>query len=92
MRFINTHPVFATLAAIKIAVPSNMLVPPNSCTARKLPPSASISAPAIGAPVRVQNAKIVKIMPILVPIFDKSVVKLESADMNKPCTPPLNIP
>lgn len=90
--FINTHPVFVTLATIRIPVPINMLVPPNSCTARKLPLSASISAPAIGAPVRVQIATIGKIIPILVPIFDKSIVKLDSADRNKPCTPPLKDP
>lgn len=92
MRFMNTQPVFAALAAIKIPVPSNILVPPNNCTAKKLPPSASISAPAIGAPVKVQTAKIVKIIPILVPIFDKSVVKLDNADMYKPCMPPLKSP
>lgn len=84
MRFNKTHPVFAALAATKIPVPSNMVVPPNSCIAKKLPPSASINAPAIGAPVKVQNAKIGRIIPILVPIFDKSVVKLDSADRNKP--------
>ncbi|RDW65533.1 hypothetical protein BP5796_10225 [Coleophoma crateriformis] len=70
---LQTHPVSATLAAPNPKTPTNIAHPPNTHTPTNPPPSRSINAPAIGAPVKHENDTTPSTMPTLVPILLKSL-------------------
>ena len=64
------------LAAIRKQLPTVRSNPANICAYWYSPCFAWISAPAIGGPVNTAKLTIVNIIPILVPIIRKSVVRL----------------
>jgi hypothetical protein len=73
----------AILAAIKNPHPTSISAPAKICAYAYLPPSFWINCPAIGGPVKTAKLTMVKIIPILVPIILKFVVKLLKVAGNK---------
>ena len=88
----HTNPVLVTLAPTIANAPTINKLAENICMSKYLPPFAVIRAPAIGDPVSTAKLLIVYPIPILVPIFDKSDVKLASAAGYSPVTAELNSP